>query len=80
MMETSGYGSQIARGIFKIRSQTDPERYYEVKQDGDKLICSCPACGTGFGVFQDATSENVALVLRCIHTCRGTIRRPKESS
>ena len=41
MMATPGYGSQIARGIFKIRSQTDPEKYYEVKQDGNKLVCSC---------------------------------------
>ena len=42
MMATPGYGSQIAQGIFKIRSQTDPEKHYEVKQDGDKLVCSCP--------------------------------------
>ena len=42
MMETPGYGSQIAQGVFKIRSQTDPSKHYEVKQDGDKLVCSCP--------------------------------------
>ena len=42
MMATPRYGSQIAQGVFKIRSQTDPEEYYEVKQDGDKLVCSCP--------------------------------------
>ena len=42
MMETPGYGSQIAKGVFKIRSQTDPDKHYEVKQDGNKLVCSCP--------------------------------------
>ena len=42
MMEVPGYGSQIAQGVFKIRSQTDPSKHYEVKQDGDKLVCSCP--------------------------------------
>ena len=39
MMGTSGFGSQVAQGVFKIRSQTDPEKHYEVKQDGDKLVC-----------------------------------------
>ena len=42
MMETPGYGSQIAQGVFKIRSQTDPEKYYEVKETGNGLTCSCP--------------------------------------
>ena len=42
MMEIHGYGSQIAQGVFKIRSQTDPDKHYKVKRDGDKLVCSCP--------------------------------------
>ena len=42
MMATPGYGSQIASGTFKIRSQTDPEKYYEVRETGNGLTCSCP--------------------------------------
>ena len=42
MMATPGFGSQIAQGAFKIRSQTDPEKHYEVKDTGNGLTCSCP--------------------------------------
>ena len=42
MMETSGFGSQVSQGVFKIRSQTDPEKFYEVKDMGNGLTCSCP--------------------------------------
>ena len=42
MMETPGYGSQTAHGTFKMRSQTDPSKYYEVKETGNGLVCSCP--------------------------------------
>ena len=41
-METPGYGSQTAQGTFRIRSQTDPEKHYEVKETGNGLTCSCP--------------------------------------
>ena len=42
MMESLGYGSQVGQGIFKIRSQTDPEKFYEVTDTWNGLMCSCP--------------------------------------
>ena len=45
MMATPGFGSQTAQGVFKIRSQTDLEKFYEVKETGNGLVCSCPWLG-----------------------------------
>ena len=42
MMESPRYGSQVASGTFKIRSQTNSEKFYEVKETGNGLTCSCP--------------------------------------
>ena len=42
MMESPGYGSQVEIDTFKIRSQTDPEKFYEVEKTENGLVCSCP--------------------------------------
>ena len=42
MMESPGFGSRIAQGMFKIRSQTDPDKFHEVRETGNGLTCSCP--------------------------------------
>ena len=42
MMETPGFGSQVAQGTFKIRSQTDPEKHYGVRETKNGLVCTCP--------------------------------------
>ena len=40
IMATSGYCSQIDHDKFKVRSQTDPTKFYIVSKD-DKLVCEC---------------------------------------
>ena len=41
MMESPGFGSQIGIGTFKIRSQTNPDKFYEVKETDSGLVCNC---------------------------------------
>lgn len=40
-METSGYCSQINQDQFKVRSQTNPDRFYTVSKTGNGLVCEC---------------------------------------
>ena len=42
MMEIPGYAAQVDHGVFEVRSQYTPEKYYLVHDTGDGLICSCP--------------------------------------
>ena len=41
MMATTGYASQIETNKFKVRSQTDPSKFYIILNTGDGLICGC---------------------------------------
>ncbi len=41
IMSTSGYCSQIDHDRFKVRSQTDPTKFYTVT-NGEKLVCEYP--------------------------------------
>ena len=41
IMSTPGYCSQIDHDRFRVRSQTDPSKFYIVSKS-DKLVCSCP--------------------------------------
>ncbi len=61
MMESPGFGSQIGIGTFKIRSQTDPENFYEVKETKNGLICSCPDHST-----RNADCKHIHITLELI--------------
>ena len=41
MMETKGYCSQFESNKFKVRSQTNPEKYYIVSKTENGLRCEC---------------------------------------
>lgn len=40
-METEGYCSQIDHDKFKVRSQTDPSKFYIVSNTDNGLVCEC---------------------------------------
>lgn len=43
IMETPGYATQFEQGKFKVRSQSDPTKFYIVSRtNGQGLICECP--------------------------------------
>ena len=41
IMSTPGYCSQLDSKRFKVRSQSDPEKYYIVSRTGNGLVCEC---------------------------------------
>ncbi|QLH07266.1 IS6 family transposase [Nitrosopumilus ureiphilus] len=41
MMESTGYATQFESTKFKVRSQTNPEKFYIVSRTGNGLICEC---------------------------------------
>ena len=41
IMETPGYCSQFDNNLFKVRSQTDPDKFYIVTNTGNGLRCEC---------------------------------------
>lgn len=41
MMESSGHCSQFEQDKFKVRSQTNPEKFYIVSKTGNGLRCEC---------------------------------------
>lgn len=41
MMESSGYASQFEYNKFKVRSQTNPEKFYIVSKTDNGLVCEC---------------------------------------
>lgn len=41
MLETKDYCSQINQNQFKVKSQTNPEKYYIVSKTDNGLICEC---------------------------------------
>ena len=41
MMETVGHCSQIEQDKFRVRSQTDPTKFYVVSKTGNGLRCEC---------------------------------------
>lgn len=41
MMEQAGYVSQIEQNKFKVRSQTNPDKFYIVTRTGNGLVCEC---------------------------------------
>lgn len=41
MMEVSGYVSQFEQNKFKVRSQTNPDKFYIVQRTGNGLVCEC---------------------------------------
>ena len=42
MMEIPGFARQIGHGLFEVRSQFTPTKFYLVTDTGDGLICECP--------------------------------------
>src|SRR3990167_9769636 len=41
MMESTGYASQFESDKFKVRSQTNPEKFYIVSKTDNGLVCEC---------------------------------------
>jgi len=41
MTETTGYASQFESNKFRIRSQTNPEKYYTITKTDNGLVCEC---------------------------------------
>jgi transposase-like protein len=41
MMQISGYVSQFEQNKFKVRSQTNPDKFYIVQRTGNGLVCEC---------------------------------------
>lgn len=41
MMESSGYASQFESDKFRVRSQTNPEKFYIITRTGNGLVCEC---------------------------------------
>ena len=66
-MAAPGYNLQTAEGIFKIRSRTDLEKYYEVRKTGNRLICSCP---DHFKRSADCKHIHTALEMIRLQDCR----------
>lgn len=40
-MESSGYASQFESDKFRVRSQTNPEKFYIITRTGNGLVCEC---------------------------------------
>ncbi len=41
-MESTGYASQFESDKFKVRSQTNPEKFYIISKTDNGLVCECP--------------------------------------
>ena len=41
MMQEPGYEAQMCQGEFRIRSQTDPDKSYTVRETASGLVCEC---------------------------------------
>ena len=42
IMETQSHCSQIDANTFSVRSQTNPENRYMVRETANGLVCECP--------------------------------------
>ena len=41
MMNTKGHCSQFEQNKFRVRSQTNPEKYYTISKTDNGLVCEC---------------------------------------
>ena len=58
IMETQGHCSQIDANTFSVRSQTNPENRYMVRETANGLVCECPD-----NKFRKADCKHIKIVL-----------------
>ena len=58
IMETKGHCSQIDANTFSVRSQTNPENRYMVRETANGLVCECPDHR-----FRKADCKHIKIVL-----------------
>ena len=67
IMETRGHCSQIDANTFSVRSQTNPENRYTVRETANGLVCECPD-----NRFRKADCKHIKIVLDIVknNKCR----------
>ena len=67
IMETRGHCSQIDANMFSVRSQTNPENRYTVRETANGLVCECPD-----NRFRKADCKHIKIVLDIVknNKCR----------
>ena len=67
IMETQGHCSQIDANTFSVRSQTNPEKRYAVRETANGLVCECPDHR-----FRKADCKHIKIVLEIVknNKCR----------
>lgn len=63
MMQESGYAAQTARGEFRVRSQTNPDKSYMVREIASGLVCECPD-----HQYRKADCRHIKVILEVIRT------------
>ena len=61
MMESTGYASQFESDKFRVRSQTNPEKFYIISKTDNGLVCECPD-----HITRKADCKHIKIVLELI--------------
>ena len=66
MMQEPGYAAQTARGEFRVRSQSHPDKSYTVRETPGGLVCDCPD-----HEFRGADCKHIKVILEVVRRNRG---------